>query len=116
MATRLDEALLTSGVRLTRISLRVFGFRRTIRLLGGLTQITGSPATTDDVKQWVDVTNRAARRRFGASCLDRSVFLWFLMQRRQLNAAVRIGITIDGDAARWSCVGRERRCRRQRRP
>lgn len=97
MAQQPRSAGIAVGVRLTRVSLRILGFRATITLLGTVSRLGGSPATAADVSFWVASIDRAARRRFGASCLDRSVFLWFLMRRRQVEADIRIGIAFEGN-------------------
>ena len=86
------------GMRLTRLSLRFAGFRRTVSLLGGLpTPLAEQPAQSIDVARWVDVIRRMGGRPYGASCLDRSVFLWFVMRQRGLVGQIRIGVTSDGD-------------------
>jgi len=86
------------GARLTRLSLRIAGFRRTIALLDHLPKPQKSiPATTDDAARWAEMIRRVGGRPYGATCLDRSVFLWFLMRQRGLDGRIRIGIAFDDD-------------------
>ncbi|MCL1693356.1 MAG: lasso peptide biosynthesis B2 protein [Actinomycetia bacterium] len=84
------------GVRLTRLALRTIGFSRTVRLVGSLpTPFTDRTATIAAVQRWADDIELVGGRPYGASCLDRSVFLWFVMHQRNLDAYIRIGVTFD---------------------
>ncbi len=46
--------------------------------------------------RWAETIDRVSGRPFGGTCLDRSVFLWFVMRMHCLDGDVRIGITLDG--------------------
>lgn len=96
MTIRLHSAGFAIGLRLTRLSLRVAGFRRTVTVLGGIpTPFAGGRPDADHVDQWVRTIDRTGGRPYGASCLDRSVFLWFLMRQRDLDGQIRIGVAFD---------------------
>ena len=47
--------------------------------------------------RWADQIARVGGRPYGATCLDRSVFLWFLMSQRGLDAGIRIGVAFEGN-------------------
>ena len=86
-----------AGLRLTRLSLRTVGFRRTVALLNGLPSLPQlGPASGGDAARWADTINRVSGRPYGGTCLDRSVFLWFLMRRRNIDGRLRIGVAYDG--------------------
>ena len=96
--TAVPTAGFAIGVRLTRLSLRLAGFRRTITLLACLPKPPKArTATTDNVAQWTNTIRRVGGRPYGATCLDRSVFLWFLMHQRGLDGRIRIGVAFDKD-------------------
>lgn len=86
------------GVRLTRLSLRLAGFRRTVAVLDRVPKSSRArPASADDAARWADRIRRNGGRPYGATCLDRSVFLWFLIRQRGLDPQIRIGVAFDGD-------------------
>ncbi len=96
MTEMLHDAGFASGLRLTRFSLRSFGFRRTVTILGRLATLFAARSLDGaDVARWVDTIYRVGVRPYGASCLDRSVFLWFLMRRHGVDGQIRIGVTFD---------------------
>ena len=87
-----------AGLRLTRLSLRTVGFRRTVALLNSLPSLPQrGPASSGDPVQWAHTINRVSRRPYGGTCLDRSVFLWFLMRRRNIDGRLRIGVAYDSN-------------------
>ena len=46
--------------------------------------------------RWSETIDSVNGRPYGGTCLDRSVFLWFLMRLHRLDGNVRIGINFDG--------------------
>ncbi len=86
------------GSRLTRLSLRTLGFPRTITALDSVprpfSHATTSPA---EAVRWANEIDRVSQRPYGATCLDRSVFLWFAMRQRGLDGQIRIGVVFDDD-------------------
>ena len=88
-------------------ALRVFGLRRVCRFLSG-SAATRPCARAEDagdaqaVGRLVDI---AARRGAGRpTCLARSVTLWWLLRRRGIDSAIRIGVrTVEGrmEAHAW---------------
>lgn len=96
--TVIGDAGIAVGLRVTRFLIRRLGFRRTISLLGRISLLPAqkSPATAS-VTGWSERINRVAGRPYGATCLDRSVFLWWLMCQRGLDGQLRIGVAFDGD-------------------
>ena len=88
------------GLTKTRFFLRTVGFARTIRAMEALPRVWPramgvNPLLVAEI-DW-------AAGRFGGSCLDRSVFLWFALRQQGLNPALRIGVArgsgaIDGHA------------------
>jgi hypothetical protein len=93
-----------AGLRLTRLSLRTIGFRRTVTLLGRLPSLPHrGPKGGGDAARWADMIHRVNGRPYGGTCLDRSVFLWFLMRRNSIEGRLRIGVAyvnsrLDGHA------------------
>lgn len=86
------------GVRLVRLSLRMLGFARTVTLLDRLpTPLSNTPADATGPKRWADEIGGVGRRPYGATCLDRSVFLWFVMRQRGIDGRIRIGVSFDDD-------------------
>lgn len=86
-----------AGLRLTRLSLRTAGFRRTITLLDRLpAPRRPQPVDRDDATRWAEAIRRVSGRPYGGTCLDRSVLLWLLTRRRGLPTRLRIGVTYDG--------------------
>lgn len=86
------------GVRLVRLSLRALGFARTVTVLRRLPQpFSHEPTNASAPTRWAGDISTVSRRPYGATCLDRSVFLWFVMRQRGLDGQIRIGVTLDGD-------------------
>ena len=83
------------GLTKTRFFLRTVGFARTIRSMEALPRLWPKALGVNPL--WSAEIDWAASR-FGGSCLDRSVFLWFMLRQRGLDPALRIGIARDGDA------------------
>ncbi len=84
------------GVRATRFALRRVGFRRTVSLLGSVPTPLGRRRPDPvSVRHWADRIAAVGGRPYGATCLDRSVFLWFLMRQRGLDGRIRIGVAFD---------------------
>lgn len=83
------------GVRITRFLLRTIGFQRTIVLLGAIPPTLNAVEYTDPM--WAYEVAFVSKWRYGASCLDRSVFLWFIMRQHSLTGDLRIGIATSGD-------------------
>ena len=90
------------GVRITQVLIRTAGFRRTVRLLGSMP--TRHRTSHDgQIETWVVAIEAVSRRPRPPSCLDRSVFLWFIMRLHGLKGELRIGVAsndgaIDGHA------------------
>jgi len=83
------------GVRITRFLLRTAGFHRTIVWLGAIPPLAD---TVDDVDPvWAHEIAFASRWRYGASCLDRSVFLWFILRQHSIDGDLRIGVSTTDD-------------------
>ena len=90
------------GLRLVQASLRLRGFQPTMRSLQWLIERTQGDVF-DGTTRWVAEINRVATPHRPASCLDKSVFLWFLMRLNRLDPQLRIGVAsgtdgIDGHA------------------
>ena len=82
------------GLTKTRFFLRTVGFARTIRAMEALPRFWPKALGVNPL--WAAEVDWAASR-FGGSCLDRSVFLWFMLRQRGLDPALRIGVARDGD-------------------
>jgi hypothetical protein len=97
MQRRLNLIALAVGSRMTRLSIRTLGFSRTVRLMGRVPRL-GRQADSDMSLDALDANIRSVSGSpYGASCLDRSVLLWFLMRQKHLNGNVRIGVVIEDD-------------------
>ena len=97
MWKRLTLVGLAIATRLTRLSIRTLGFSATVRLMGRLPRM-GRPAQPDAVLDRLasDIAS-VSTSPYGASCLDRSVLLWFLMRQQHLDGEIRIGVVFTGD-------------------
>jgi hypothetical protein len=84
-----------AGVRATRLALRTVGFRRTIRLLASAPRIFSAVVAPNPL--WMAEIGEASKGRYGATCLDRSVALWFVLRQHSLEGTVRIGVARGGD-------------------
>lgn len=98
MANTLSSAGYAVGVRLTRLSLRTLGFRRTIAAMKSIPRpLVVHPSNVASASKWADAIARVGGRPYGATCLDRSVLLWLLMRQRGLDPRLRIGVAFDDD-------------------
>ena len=88
------------GLTKTRFFIRTVGFARTVTAMNALPYVWPQALGVDPLLvaeiDW-------AAKRFGGSCLDRSVFLWFVLRQQRLDPELRIGVTradggIDGHA------------------
>ena len=79
-------------------ALRCLGVRRTYRLLGGAAASAGpasavplaAQASAVRLGQLLDIASRHGP--YAASCLRKSLALWWLLRRRGLSAELRIGV------------------------
>ncbi len=85
------------GVRTTRLSIRTLGFAKTVAILGVLPSLPERRSLDPhNAKAWAQTIDRVGGRPYGGTCLDQSVFLWFVMRLHRLDGDIRIGITRDG--------------------
>ena len=89
------------AVRVVRFLIRRTGFARTVRFLDAMPRV-GSIAIAPDPR-WTGEIALASAGRYGGTCLDRSVLLWFVLRQHGLEGDLRIGVaydngTIDGHA------------------
>lgn len=90
----------TAGLLATWAGLRLIGFRRWERVLGVFTPSanTAGPAPVQESVSVARIQAIAARNLFFRSnCLEQSLVLWWLLQRRGINAALRIGARKDSE-------------------
>ena len=79
-------------------ALRLFGVRRTCRLLGGSRQFAEGGIAVDEMAQATAkrlgrLVNIASRHGpYNATCLRHSLALWWLLRRRGLPAELHIGV------------------------
>ena len=101
---------LTLLLPLVGLSLRVLGFKRTSRLLDGTGRLAaGGREVNVDAWAWAErigrLVNIAARRGpYKATCLGKSLALWWLLRRRGVAAELRIGVRLNEgvlDAHAW---------------
>jgi hypothetical protein len=94
----------TGGLLATWMGLRLIGFRRWERVLA----VFAPPVNTTVLAQSASVTEyalliarmqEAAARNlfFRANCLEQSLVLWWLLRRRGIDAALRIGARKDSE-------------------
>jgi hypothetical protein len=94
----------TGGLLATWMGLRLIGFRRWERVLA----VFAPPVPTTVLAQSASVTEyalliarmqEAAARNlfFRANCLEQSLVLWWLLRRRGIDAALRIGARKDSE-------------------
>jgi len=83
------------GVRITRLLLRTIGFQRTIMFLGAIPPTLNAAEYANPM--WAREVAFVSKWRYSASCLDRSVFLWFIMRQHSLTGDLRIGIATSHD-------------------
>ena len=73
------------------LGLRLFGFNRMLRLLAAWS--ASPPRAADDTDLVARAVDRAARRwPAEATCLTRSLLLWWFLRRRGQPAAVWVGV------------------------
>ena len=95
MTTTVGRVLsMALGLRLIQASLRLRGFQPTMRSLQWLIE-RAKGDVFDGTTRWVAEINHVATPIRPASCLDKSVFLWFLMRQRGLDGRIRIGVAFD---------------------
>lgn len=90
-------AVLGLGLRCTQFLLRTLGFRRTVRVLGAVPAFR-RPSSTIGPSHWSAEIDHVTTRPRTPSCLDRSVFLWFVLRLRGIDGDLRIGISPSDDA------------------
>jgi hypothetical protein len=93
------------GLRITQSLIRAVGFATTVRLLSAIPS-RGRGGVGPN--QWVAEIDTVTTRPRTPSCLDRSVFLWFVLRFHGIDGDLRIGVapnldTIDGHA--WVELG-----------
>jgi hypothetical protein len=89
-------ALYGLGLRTIQSLIRTIGFRRTVRLLGLIAPSRGTPSQ-DEPGLWAAEIDKVTLRPRTPSCLDRSVFLWFVLRLHGIDGDLRIGITANED-------------------
>src|ERR1700722_16021823 len=92
----------TGGLLATWIGLRLIGFRRWERVLAVFTPSANTPGLQQGASEPALVIARmqeAAARNlfFYANCLEQSLVLWWLLRRRGIDAALRIGARKDSE-------------------
>jgi Transglutaminase-like superfamily len=101
-----DRAVVTKAIFLLPIvatSLKTLGLRRTQWWLGRSSSGTAIPSTEQtrgNVRRAAQMVAVACRRHpLRSNCLPRTVVLWSLLQRRGIDADVRIGVRCDTEGA-----------------
>lgn len=87
-------------------SLRLLGFKRSRDLLAWLSRPSRSQSPAHPPATTAETAHRIARLvgiaayhgPYRATCLRRSLALWWLLRRRGIPAELRIGVRKDGDA------------------
>jgi len=94
----------TGGLLATWTGLRLIGFRRWERVLAVFappahTTVPAQSASVDESALLIARMQEAAARNlfFRANCLEQSLVLWWLLQRRGIDAALRIGARKESD-------------------
>ncbi len=109
-----DRQFLTEALALlpaVAFGLRAFGLRRVSAFLSRHTPIlpASRPADSERPRALGRLVNGAAHRLPGRpACLSRSVTLWWLLRRRGIDSAIRIGVrTAEGrfEAHAWVELG-----------
>jgi hypothetical protein len=94
-----------AAIAATSLTLRLFGFNRTYRLLAGRALGPRSQSRTIDADLVARAVDRAARRwPAEATCLTRSLVLWWFLRRRGWPADVWVGVrrgSTDMEAHAW---------------
>jgi hypothetical protein len=100
-AERLVLAQALTLLPLTALALRVLGFRRWQATLARLAPAGDTPAGKDEMlaqrgRAIARLVEAAARRGpYRATCLPRSLTLWWLLRRQGIDAELRIGVRKD---------------------
>jgi hypothetical protein len=84
------------GLRVTQFLIRTIGFRRAVRLLDTVATFR-DPRQERDQRKWAAEVDKVTLRPRTPSCLDRSVFLWFVLRLHGIESDLRIGITPNAD-------------------
>lgn len=84
------------------LSLRLRGFRSTLRFLQNRTGRPEPAMTEEALRERVVITSRmvlaAARNSpFPSTCLERSLSLWWLLARQNVATQFRVGVKKDGE-------------------
>jgi hypothetical protein len=90
---------------LTALALRVVGFRRWQAMLARLAPVSVSPAAgggeaavRTQARAVAQMVEAAARRGlYHATCLPRSLTLWWLLRRQGIDGELRLGVRKAGD-------------------
>lgn len=104
MRSAASDLAFAIGLRITRLVIRLGGFRRTIVLARRIPSSGRDTPALAAVTDWSRSIERVGGRPYGGTCLDRSVFLWWLMRVRGLDGNLRIGVVVaDGrlDGHAW---------------
>jgi hypothetical protein len=102
-AERLAALEAALGLTATWIALRTVGFRRWRRVLESLAirKKTNAPATEVPIREIANVVRmeEAAARNlfFDTNCLEQSLVLWWLLQKRRVAADLLIGARKDAN-------------------
>jgi transglutaminase superfamily protein len=101
-----------AGLAATRIGLRVAGFRRWKALLARLVVRKVSPTAAEEIvaaRRVARIQEAVSRHlTWHASCLERSLVLWWQLNRRGIAAEMRIGARKEAgrfEAHAWVEVG-----------
>lgn len=91
-----------SAIAASHIGLRVFGYRRWTALLSRLSASTVRPVSEDNISKILPehlarlMVASARNLPFKATCLERSIGLWWLFRRSGFDAQIRIGARKTG--------------------
>ena len=89
-----EQALLlqsVAGLTFTAATLRLFGYKRVQRWLRRKQSVRSS-AGLDEARRRALAVQRVARRLPYATCLPRSLTLWWLLQRQGIEADIHVGV------------------------
>lgn len=87
---------------LTRLGLRLFGFKRTFAIVAWSASVVKQPPPVDEageierLRHWIRFTKQQGPYR--GNCLSRSLVLWWLLRRQDIQCEIRIGTrTLAGE-------------------
>ena len=87
---------------LTRLGLRLFGFKRTFAALAWLASLWERAPPADErsevarARRWIRYVKRQGP--YHGNCLSRSLVLWWLLRRQDIESVMRIGTRrLDGE-------------------